>query len=46
MSGEKYRAKRQDVLLAMGPEWSVWDDLPSEPNEVRLYLSHAMAIVR
>ncbi len=34
MSGEKYRAKRQDILATMGPKWSIWDDLPSEPDEV------------
>ena len=37
MSGEKYWAKRQDILAAMGPEWSIWDDLPSDPNEVELH---------
>ena len=34
MSGEKYWAKRQDILLAMGPDCSIWDDLPSQPDEV------------
>ena len=34
MSGEKYWAKRHDILVAMGPEWSIWDDLPSQPDEV------------
>ncbi len=37
MSGEKYWANRQDILIAMGPEWSIWDDLPSQPNEVTAF---------
>ncbi|CAL5222355.1 g4707 [Coccomyxa viridis] len=41
MSGEKYWANRQDILIAMGPEWSIWDDLPSQPNEVVRYRGRA-----
>lgn len=34
VAGERYRAAPAEVALAIGPDYSVWSDLPEAPEQV------------